>query len=110
MWGRAGRRSPIARDGDLVIDGRVRARLLGLPLLDIDAHVVVTPAHAARRLRPDDGWDGSRRRGTGTADHLQPRRGRPRIGRDARMPPGLARAEHLIAEGTDLIAEARRIH
>lgn len=45
---RSGRRSPIAADGDLVIDGRIRARLLGVPLLDLDAHVVVGPA----RVRP----------------------------------------------------------
>ena len=42
--GRRAERLPVGRLGDRVIDGRVRARLLGLPLLDIDAHVVVATA------------------------------------------------------------------
>ena len=42
--GRRAERLPVVRRGDRVIDGRVRASLLGLPLLDIDAHVVVATA------------------------------------------------------------------
>ena len=41
------RRPAITCDGDLIIDGHVRLRLLGLPLLDLDAHVVVAPARPA---------------------------------------------------------------
>ena len=46
--GRRAERLPVVRRGDRVIDGRVRARLLGLPVLDIDAHVVVATAATGR--------------------------------------------------------------
>ena len=41
--------------GDLIIDARVRARLLGLHLLDIDAQIVAAPARTAPTLVPVGG-------------------------------------------------------
>lgn len=86
---RRARRAPIAvREGDTVIDARVRARLLGLPLLEIDAQVVVAlqrqaVAHAGvreARVLPADG-----------------------------APPALGRAVRLLAEGSRALEDARRI-
>lgn len=119
MW-RRGRRQPVAeREGDLVVRGRVHARLLGVPLLDIDAHVVVTPARpplGARRggllspgRRPitttativtDDGDDDGDEAG-------RPLRRRPVVG--LARPVRLARADDLIAESASLLDEASRI-
>jgi hypothetical protein len=96
---RRGRRSDrilIVRRGDRVIDGRIRARLLGLPLLDLDAHVVVATA----------------RDGTGRAvieaDEPAHRTGRP-VRVDGTSPPELARAVRLLAEGTSALEDARRL-
>jgi hypothetical protein len=41
---RADRPPVVMRRGDRVTDSRLRARVLGLPLLDIDVHVVVATA------------------------------------------------------------------
>jgi hypothetical protein len=97
--GRGGRRRDrilIVRRGDRVIDGRIRARLLGLPLLDLDAHVVVATA----------------RDGTGRAmieaDEPAPRTGRP-VRVDGTAPPELVRAVRLLAEGTSALEDARRL-
>ena len=87
---RRARRAPVAvREGDTVIDARVRARLLGMPLLEIDAQVVVAPqrravAHAGARearVLPTDGG----------------------------APPQLGRAVRLLAEGSQALEDARRI-
>jgi hypothetical protein len=103
------RRSPaVPREGDMVIDGHVTARLLGMRLLDLEAHVVVgtvsDTARAALRSAPaitarsaEAPTDGDRR-GVGNGAG----------GRDLRALP-LARAQQLLAEGTTVLAEARRI-
>jgi hypothetical protein len=89
--------------GDLVIDGHVRARLLGLRLLELDAHVVVTNAPSRRAVRaspagvrPSPAGDGV----TGSVPAAGP------VDRDA-LP--LARAQQLLAEGSSVLAGARRI-
>jgi hypothetical protein len=115
MWHRARREPPVAREGDLIVDGRVRARLLGLQLLDIDAHVVVTPARPGLVGRARPVGTGERPvpspiRPGGNRHRPGPGRGRPRATRTGPTPPGLARAEDLIAEGTNLLDEATRIH
>jgi hypothetical protein len=98
MRRRGGRvdRHLIVRRGDRVIDGRVRARLLGLPLLELDAHVVVSTA-------PD---------GTGRdvieADETAHRAVRPVLA-DGSAPPELIRAARLLAEGTSVLDDARRL-
>ena len=94
--GRRVDRLPIVRRGDRVIEGHVRARLLGLPLLDLDAHVVVSTA----------------RDGTGR-DVIEPddpalRALRP-VRADGSAPPELARAVHLLAEGSSALDDARRL-
>jgi hypothetical protein len=86
----------VPQPGDLVIDGHVRARLLGLPLLELDAHVVVgnaQPRPAATGAVVVDGAGGVITAGDG-------------VGREA-LP--LARAQRLLAEGSSVLAEARRI-
>jgi hypothetical protein len=96
---RRGRRSnqhPIVRRGDRVIDGRIRARLLGLPLLDLDAHVVVSTA-----------WDGTSR-DVIEADKPILRAARP-VRADGTAPPELVRAVRLLAEGTTALDDARRL-
>jgi hypothetical protein len=94
--GRRGDRVLIVRRGDRVIDGRIRARLLGLPLLDLDAHVVVSTA-------PD---------GTGRdvieADEPALRAARG-VRADGTAPPELVRAVRLLAEGTSALDDARRL-
>jgi hypothetical protein len=107
---RPGRTSPAAADGDLVIDGRIRARVLGLPLLDLDAHVVVGPA----RVRPTA--SASPRQVTpparGRANTLPPT---PRAalvdgtGADGSRPSALGRAVRLLGEGSTALDDARRI-
>ena len=94
----------VPREGDLVIDGRLRARLLGLHLLDIDAHVVVAPARPALTVRAL----GS----AATASGRQDRRAlHGRIGSVPDTPaPELAYAVRLIAEGSSLLDEAAHIH
>jgi hypothetical protein len=96
--GRGRRRAlVIPHPGDLVIDGNVRARLLGLRLLELDAHVVVGNAHARPATTPAAGVDGAR--GVVTAGEA--------VDSDA-LP--LARAQRLLVEGSSVLAEARRIH
>lgn len=94
--GRHTQRLPVVRRGDRVIDGRVRARLLGLPLLDLDAHVVVATA------RDESGRD--------VIDAGAPaRRGVRDVRADGSAPPELARAVRLLAEGTSALDDARRL-
>jgi hypothetical protein len=88
-------RVPVVRRGDRVIDGRIRARLLGLPLLDLDAHVVVATAR-----------DGSRR---DVIEAGEPRLRAVRPGVDGAAPPELVRAVRLLAEGTSALDDARRL-
>lgn len=101
MVRRARRRPLTARDGDLVIDACVRARLLGLPLLAIDATIVAAPARPAPRVTPPRPPrpvpDGDRRRPAPAAMPAPPSR------------PEIARAVLLIAEGSSLLDEARRV-
>lgn len=96
-----GRRGALAvpQPGDLVIDGQVRARLLGLPLLDLDLHVVLgnaPPRAAAVRAAGVDG--ATEVIAVGEA------------GDGSRDPLPLARAQQLLAEGSTVLAGARRIH
>ena len=84
------------RRGDRVIDGRIRARLLGLPLLDLDAHVVVSTAQ-----------DGTSR-DVIEADKPALRATRP-VRADGTAPPELVRAVRLLAEGTSALDDARRL-
>ena len=86
------------REGDIVIDGRLRARLLGLRLLEIDAHVVVAPARTAPIVQALSAP--ARQGGHGTDRRIV-------TGSDAASPPELAYAARLIAEGSDLLAQAR---
>lgn len=85
----------VPQPGDLVIDGRVRARLLGLHLLDLEAHVVVGSARPVPRTRAAE-TDGVA---------VIPDGGRA-VDRDA-LP--LAQAQRLLAEGSTVLADARRI-
>ena len=89
------------RPGDLVIDGRLRARLLGLHLLDIDAHVIVAPARTPPIVRR---VGSSGRAGTDRAGEPDVRQ-RLAIGPDGSLPE-LAYAVRLIAEGSSLLDEA----
>jgi hypothetical protein len=84
---------PVVHEGDTVIDGRVRARLLGLPLLDIDAHVVVATAR-----------DGP---GSGVSGRDKP--GLRAVRADGSARPELARAVRLLAEGSSALDDARRL-
>jgi hypothetical protein len=97
-----GREQRAARPGDLVIDGRLRARLLGLPLLEIDAHVVVAAARTPRAVR---GAGAPSLTGTGRASEPGVQR-RIVSGPDGPAPPELAYAVRLIAEGSSLLDEA----
>lgn len=96
------------RQGDLIIDGRVRARLLGLRLLDIDAQIIVAPVRTAPTLaavgvrgRARSGGDGA------SGNHEMQRSIRTPPGASA--PPELAYAARLIAEGSNLLDEAARV-
>jgi hypothetical protein len=91
--GRRALRLPVVRRGDMIVDGRVQARLLGLPLLDIDAHVVVARA------------------GDGTAPGVIETDERVLGGlrADGSAPPELARAVRLLAEGSSALDDARRL-
>ena len=93
--GRRTDRLPVVRRGDRIIDGHVRARLLGLQLLEIDAYVVVATA----------------RDGTGTAQGVvDPSAPTSRAVRtDGTAPPELVRAVRLLAEGTSALDDARRL-
>jgi hypothetical protein len=93
------RRQPISPGvGDIVIDGQLRARLLGLHLLDIDVHVVVVPARTAPTVRSLSAP--ARPRGHETDRRIV-------TGSDAASLPELAYASRLIAEGSSLLDEAR---
>jgi hypothetical protein len=94
--GRHAQRLPVVRRGDRVIDGRVRARLLGLPLLDLDAHVVVATAR-----------DESGRNVIGAG--APARRSVRDVRADGSAPPELVRAVRLLAEGTSALDDARRL-
>jgi hypothetical protein len=91
--GRRAERLPVVRRGDRVIDARVRARLLGLPLLDIDAHVVVATVREGGGGRVIE------------TDEPALRAVRP----DGSAPPELARAVRLLAEGSSALDDARRL-
>lgn len=125
MW-RPGRRMPrpavVATEGDLVIEGRVRARLLRLPLLDIEAHVVVTPARPpltsprrGRALAPArdavgrPARDAVGRPGARAHGRMAPPRRRPALGPGHPAAPELGRAEQLIAEATSILHDASRL-
>lgn len=96
--GRGRRRALVVpQPGDLVIDGHVRARLLGFRLLELDAHLVVGNARARPAATPAAGVDGARR--VVTAGEADDRNALP-----------LARAQRLLVEGSSVLAEARRIH
>lgn len=118
MWRRARPDVDVVRRGDLVIRGRIHARLLRIPLLDIDAHVVVTPARpslgarlpvsrssprTARRPIAASAAEVGDGRHPPTAPRMRPVAGLP-------TPVPLARAEDLIAESASLLHEASRIH
>jgi hypothetical protein len=93
--GRARRALAVPHPGDVVIDGHVRARLLGLHLLDLEAHIVVGSARPVPKPSAAE-TDGA----TAIADT-----GRA-VDREA-LP--LARAQRLVAEGSTVLADARRI-
>ena len=109
---RRGRASPVAADGDLVIDGRIRARLLGLPLLDLDAHVVVGPARTHRPASaPAAPLATSQPSGRPA---VRPSAGSAVVGTDSVAPNGshpsaLGRAVRLLGEGSTALDDARRI-
>jgi hypothetical protein len=95
---RAGRPTVAVRRGDRVVDASVSARLLGLPLLHIDARVVVATAND----------------GTAPLEPLTAATGRARRGRDRVVAngatPELERAVRLLAEGSSALDDARRLH
>jgi hypothetical protein len=94
------------RNGDLIIDARVRARLLRLPLLDIDAQIVVAPARAS--VLPVAAVHSPSR--ASSDRESRPEQHRPRaISPDAPAPPELAHAMRLIREGSTLLDEAARV-
>ncbi|HZA79662.1 MAG TPA: hypothetical protein VE623_25065 [Acidimicrobiales bacterium] len=98
---RSGERPPVVvRRGDKVIDASVRARLLGLHILDIDAHVVVATARQGH---------GSARWETGPTALGAANRGGVPLPADGSTPPELARAVRLLAEGSSALDDARRL-
>jgi len=101
---RRSRRQPptIPREGDLIIDARLRARLLGLHLLDIDAQIVVAPARPPLTVTAV----GARDRAVPGRDGDQAMQRRIDMTSDAPAPPELADAMRLIAEGSNLLDEA----
>lgn len=87
------RRGPVVvHDGDTVVDAVVRARLLGLPLLEIDARVVVAPARHAAVLDAE-----------GSPPSADGRSGAPAPA------PSLRRATRLLAESSRALEDARRL-
>ncbi len=108
---RPGRTSPAAADGELVIHGRIRARLLGLPLLDLDAHIVVENAPARPPLSPATSRLTTARPGAPTA--VRPPAGRASLpngaGVNGARPSALGRAVRLLGEGSTALDDARRI-
>jgi hypothetical protein len=109
---RGPRRPPVVPgEGDLVVDARIRARLLGLHLLDLDARVIARTAgeetRGASTAIPADSTDT-----TGTTqitDRVQ-RPARP-VGDDvgALGRPALSRAAQLLDEGSSALGDARRV-
>jgi hypothetical protein len=97
------RRPVVDRDGDLVVDAHVVARLLGLHLLDLDARVVVGTA------RDESGDTAPAPRGTGAASVPPAAPLRLPDGDDARTAPrpALNRAVRLLGEGSSALDEAR---
>ena len=93
------------RQGDLIIDGRLRARLLGLHLLDIDAQIIVAPARTAVAVAAV----GSQGRAGSGPDGDPAMHRRIAISPEAPAPPELAHAVRLIAEGSKLLDEAARV-
>ena len=98
---RGGRAPAVARDGDMVIDGRVSARLLGLRLLELDAHVVVATARARPVLATSPPAAGVPRASG---------RERMPVTGDGVTPNPLSRAVRLLGEGSSALDDARRIH
>jgi hypothetical protein len=99
-----------AADGDLVIDGRIRAWLLRLPLLDLDVHVVVGSARSRPALSHES-RPPAPPRDTGTrasATPSAPRRA-PDLSGAADGSPTLGRAVRLLGEGSTALDDARRI-
>lgn len=118
---RHGRPAPVAVDGDLVIDGRIRARLVGLPLLDLDAHVVVgtarvrptgsrslTPAATPRPARGAAVASPAGRTPAGRAP-VGYARVESDAGADGHPSSALGRAVRLLGEGSTALDDARRI-
>jgi hypothetical protein len=104
---RRARRPVIARPGDHVIDGRLTARLLGLRLLDIDAHVVVAVATDAARAGPPSPAPAPVR--DARSRPARPARSaRPTASLDGGA-PALRRAVRLLDEGSSALDDARRI-
>ena len=91
----------------MVIDARVRARLLGLQLLTLEARVIVGTEDGPRRVvRPplvysvaDQPDPGSPALAPGPAGHAYPA---------AAPAPGLARAVQLVEQGADTLERSRR--
>ena len=107
------RRAAVAHPGDMVIDGHVEARLLGVRLLELDAHVVVGNA-TARRPRPGVVLAGAAPAVPRPARAERPEQRPPlevtRSTRaDGRDPLPLARAQRLVAEGSTVLAATRRM-
>jgi hypothetical protein len=92
------------RQGDVVVDAFVRARLLGLPLLTLEARVVVgkqsgLPAADSRPLLL----------AASAADAPSRTSARPELPfRAAGAAPGLARAVELVEQGADTLERSRR--
>jgi hypothetical protein len=93
------------REGDLIIDARVQARLLGLRLLDIDAKIVVAPVrtpvavaavHSHGKTRSVNDGQHAVRRPIG-------------ISPDVPAPPDLGHAMRLIREASTLLDQAARV-
>ena len=90
----------------MIIDAFVRARLLGLPLLTLEARIVLGHEDGQRqviRQRPvysAAGYPSSRPEELSRAPERAVRQG---VGG-----PGLARAEQLLEQGQDTLARSRR--
>jgi hypothetical protein len=98
----------------MVIDGHVQARLLGLRLLELEAHVVVGNATPARP-RPGIVLGGATTQVPRSERRALPGRPQPatELGRpanaDGRDPLPLATAQRLLAEGSTVLAATRRM-
>jgi hypothetical protein len=106
---RGPRRPPAAPGkGDLVVDARIRARLLGLHLLDLDARVIARTAgeetQVAATAIPADSTEN-----TPTRDQVQlpVRPVAEGVGSPGR--PALSRAAQLLDEGSSALGDARRV-